>query len=49
VALASALSLAAALITYSDGGKIKWPLVAATVFMAAMGFTTLWRSRSGSA
>jgi hypothetical protein len=47
--VASALSLAAASITYSGGGEIKWSLVAATVFLAAMGLTTLWRSRSGSA
>ena len=47
--VASALSLAAALITYSSGGQIKWSLVAATVFLAVMGFTTLWRSRSDSA
>ena len=47
--IASALSLAGALITYSGGGEIKWSLVAATVFLAVMGFTTLWRSRSDSA
>jgi hypothetical protein len=45
--VASALSLAAAVLTYSDGGQIKWPLIAATIFLAAMGFSSLRRSRSG--
>lgn len=45
--VASALSLAAAVLTYSGEGLIKWPLIAATVFLAAMGFSTLRRSRSG--
>lgn len=44
--VASALALAAAVITYSDERQIKWPLLAATVFLAAMGFSTLRRSRS---
>jgi hypothetical protein len=45
--IASALSLAAAVITYSGEGQIKWPLIAAAVFLAAMGFSSLRRSRPG--
>jgi hypothetical protein len=41
--IAPALSLAAALVTYGGEGQIKWPLLAATVFMAAMGFNSLRR------
>lgn len=47
--VASGLSLAAAGITYSGGGEIRWSLVAAAVFLAAMGLTTLRRSKSDSA
>ena len=45
--VASALSLAATVLTYSGEGLIKWPLIAATVFLAAMGFSSLRRSSSG--
>jgi len=45
--IASALSLIAALLTYTGEGEIKWPLLAATFFMAAMGFSSLRRSKSG--
>lgn len=44
--IASALSLTAAILTFSGERKIKWPLLAATVFMAAMGFSSLRRSKS---
>ena len=44
--VASALSLIAAVITYTGDRQIKWPLLAATVFLAAMGVSTLRRSRS---
>jgi len=47
--IASALSLVAALLTYTGEGEIKWPLLAATFFMAAMGFSTLRRSKSRGA
>ena len=47
--IASALSLTAALVTYGGEGQIKWPLLAATVFLAAMGFSSLRRSRSDGA
>lgn len=43
--IAAALSLAAALLTYGTEGQIKWPLLAATLFMAAVGFRSLRRSR----
>ena len=44
--VASALSLAAAVITYTGDREIKWPLLAATIFLAAMGVSTLRRSKS---
>jgi hypothetical protein len=34
------------LLTYGEEGLIKWPLFAATIFMAAMGFSSLRRSKS---
>jgi hypothetical protein len=43
---ASVLFLVAALVTYGGEGQIKWPLFAATAAMAAMGFSSLRRSRS---
>lgn len=43
---ASALSLAAAVINYTADGEIKWFLLGATIFTAAMGFSTLRGSRS---
>lgn len=43
--VASGLSLVAALLNYSGEGEIKWTLLAATFFMAAMGFSSLRRSR----
>jgi hypothetical protein len=45
--VASALSLTAAVLTYTGEGLIKWPLIAATVFLAAMGISSLRRSSSG--
>ena len=47
--IASALSLTAAMITYGGERQIKWSLFAATVFLAAMGFSSLRRSRSDGA
>ena len=44
--LASALSLTAAAVIYGREGQIRWSLLAATVFLAAMGFRSLRRSRS---
>ena len=44
--LASALSLTAAVIRYASDGELRWPLLAATVFLAAMGFNSLRRSKS---
>lgn len=44
--LASALSLTATVINYASDRQLKWPLLAATVFLAAMGFSSLRRSRS---
>lgn len=47
--IASALSFIAALLAYTGEGEIKWPLLAATFFMAAMGFSSLKRSKSDGA
>ena len=47
--VASALSLAAALLRYGSDEEVRWPLLAAVVFLAAMGFSTLRRSRAGGA
>ena len=47
--VAAALSLVAAVLTYSGEGRIKWVLLAATVFMAALGFRSLRRSGSDRA
>ena len=47
--VASALSLAAALLNYASDERVRWPLIAAVIFLAAMGFSTLRRSRSGGA
>jgi membrane protein implicated in regulation of membrane protease activity len=44
--IASALSLTAAMLTFSGEGRINWALLAATVFMAAIGFRSLRRSKS---
>lgn len=44
--VASALSFVAAILTYSGEGRIKWTLLAATFFLAAMGFSTLRRWKS---
>ena len=46
---AATLSLIAAVITYSSEGRIKWFLLAASVFMAILGFRTLRSSRSTDA
>lgn len=45
--VSSALALTAAVITYFNGDGLKWPLLAATVFTAALGWSTLRRSKSG--
>jgi len=44
--IASALSLAAAVLTYTGEREVKWLLLAAAVFLAALGFSRLRRSRS---
>jgi len=44
--IASGLALIAAGVTYARAGEIRWSLLAATVFLAAMGFRSLRRSRS---
>lgn len=44
--IGSALSLTAAVVTYAREGQLRWPLLAATVFLAAMGFNSLRRSKS---
>jgi hypothetical protein len=44
---ASALFLTATVLNYSKEGAIKWTLLAATLFMAAMGITTLRRTEPG--
>lgn len=41
--VAAALALIAALLNYSESGKLRWPLLAAAFFMAAMGVSTLRR------
>jgi hypothetical protein len=43
--IASALALAAALITYLNGEGIKWSLLAGAAFMAALGWSNLRRSK----
>ena len=45
--VAAALSLTAALITWSDEGVMNWPPLAAASFMAILGGSMLRRSRSG--
>jgi hypothetical protein len=42
---AAALAFAAAVVTYTRRGEIKVELLAAAVFLAAMGFGVLRRSR----
>lgn len=44
--VASGLSLAAAVLTYTGDHEIKWPLIVATIFLAVMGVSTLRRSKS---
>ena len=46
---AGALALAGAAVTYGRSGEIKWPLLAAGIFMVGMGVYTLGRSRVGGA
>ena len=46
---AAALSLIAAVITYTSEGRIKWFLLAASLFTAILGFRTLKSSRSTGA
>jgi hypothetical protein len=47
--VASGLSLVAFVLRYIEDGEIHWPLLAATFFLGAMGFTTFRRSRGGDA
>jgi hypothetical protein len=47
--VAGALALAGAAVTYARSGEIKWPLLAAGIFMAGMGVYTLRRSKAGGA
>jgi hypothetical protein len=47
--VASGLSLIAAVVTYSTDHEIKWSLLAATVFLGAMGGSNLRRSKSAGA
>jgi hypothetical protein len=47
--VAAVLALAGAAVAYSRSGEIKWPLLAAAIFLAAMGVYTLRRSRVGGA
>jgi hypothetical protein len=42
---AAALAFAAAVVTYTRSGEIRVALLAAAVFLAAMGFGVLRRSR----
>ena len=42
---AAALAFAAAVVTYTRSGEIRVALLAATLFLAAMGFGVLRRSR----
>ena len=42
---AAALAFAAAVVTYTRSGEIRFTLLAATLFLAAMGFGVLRRSR----
>jgi hypothetical protein len=44
--VAAALALTAAVITYTDGREVRWPLLAATLFLAAMGWSQLRKSKS---
>ena len=43
---AAVLAVAAAVVTYVRGGEIKWTLLVAAVFLAAMGFGAVRRSKS---
>lgn len=42
---AAALAFAAAVMTYTRSGEVEFPLLAATLFLAAMGFGVLRRAR----
>jgi hypothetical protein len=42
---AAAFAFAAAVVTYTRTGEVEVPLLAATLFLAAMGFGVLRRSR----
>lgn len=44
--VAAALALVAAVVTYARGDEIRWPLLAAAVFLAVMGFGAMRRSKS---
>ncbi len=45
--VAASLSFLAAAVAYSRTGDIKWPLLAAGIFLAAMGFNALRRLKVG--
>lgn len=45
--IAAVLALAAAAVAYGRHGEIKWALLAAAMFLAAMGVSSLRRSKSG--
>ena len=42
--VAAALALTAAVLRYTESGEIKWPLLAAAVFLGAMGVGLAKRS-----
>jgi hypothetical protein len=44
--VAAGLSLTAAVLRLVNDEPVRWPLLAATVFMAALGWTALRQSRS---
>jgi hypothetical protein len=44
--IAAVLAFAAVVVTYIGKREIRWALLAAAVFLAAMGFSYLQRSRS---
>lgn len=46
--VAAGLSLTAAVLRMVKGEPVKWPLLAATFFMAVLGWTALRQSRSSA-
>jgi hypothetical protein len=47
--VAAVLALGAAAVTYGRSGEIKWPLLAAGIFLLAVGVYNLRRSKAGGA